>query len=433
MRFDESRRLLARATSVIAGGVNSNVRLREQPHPLFFESADGPYLFDADGNRLVDYVLGNGPMLLGHRPRAVVEAVKQQLATGLLYAGQHRLETEVAELLVQHVPCAELVRFSQTGTEAVLAALRIARAASGRQKVLKFQGHYHGWADSMHHALAVPSEDTAYGHGLTPVEASVGQQHAIARDIEVATWNDLEGLRSAFSQHGHELAAVIAEPIMAHGCAAPSQEFLELLRDLCNRHSTVLIFDEVITGFRFGLGGAQSVFRVTPDLTVLGKAMASGFPVSAVVGRRALFDGVATAGFTHAGTYNGSPLGMAAAKASLTMLADPSEGVYDRIEETGSRLLRGLHEIAIRSSLPLLVQGFPSFFILGFTNANAIVDHYGLATLDLNRAKTFAREAVTHGVRPTGRLGWMLSAAHSVSDIDFTLEVCENTLRTLQN
>jgi glutamate-1-semialdehyde 2,1-aminomutase len=428
LNFDGSRDLRDRARAVIPAGVNSNVRLREQPFPLYFERSEGAYLFDVDGNRLIDYAMGNGPMLLGHRPQRVIDAVKRQLDVGLLYAGQHALEIEVAERIVELIPCAERVRFSQTGTEAVLTAIRIARAATGRQKILKFSGHFHGWSDSMFFNVHARPDEVGAGTDIPPRAESRGQQTAIGDDIIVATWNDEAPVERAFDRHGREIAAVILEPIMSNGAVDPEPGFLESLRRLTEESDTVLIFDEVITGFRYGVDGAQGLFGVVPDLAVFGKVIASGFPVSAIAGRADLFEGVEANEVSHVGTYNGYPVGMAAALATLQTLTDPSAGVYETIEARGQQLLAGLRDIGSSAGVPMLVQGRAPYSCLGFTHVERIVDHRGLTTLDADRGRTFMRLLVERGIRPYSRPAWMLSTAHTESDIDQTLAACHDVL-----
>jgi glutamate-1-semialdehyde 2,1-aminomutase len=431
MQFTESRAELALAGKFLPGGVNSSVRLREQPWPLFFASADGAYVYDIDGNRLVDYALGNGPMLLGHSPRPVIEAVIRQLNVGLLYAGQHRLESQVAELLAQTIPCAEKVRFSQTGTEAILAALRIARAATGRQKVLKFQGHYHGWADALFYNVDARGSSISSDGLVETTPGSGGQQLSVESDVLVTIWNDIEAFAAVISHHGPELAAVIMEPIMQAGVILPRPGYLEMVRELCSRHGIVLIFDEIVTGYRFDLHGAQGMLGVTPDLAVFGKAMSSGFPVSAVVGRSDLFEGVSDGSVVHAGTYNAYPVGMAAAFATIRHLADPNEGAYDILHARGSTLLDGLRSIAGDSVRPLLVQGVPAMIFLAFTDATQLFDSRDLAKINARLGESFRRLLIESGVRAHGRGGFLLSTAHSETDIAETLSTCVAALGDL--
>jgi glutamate-1-semialdehyde 2,1-aminomutase len=411
--------------------VHSNVRLSEVPWPLYFQSAEGTYLKDVDGNRLLDFALGQGPLLLGHRPPEVIEAVERQLQLGVLYAGQHDLELQVAGLVAAMVPCAERLRFGVTGSEAVQLAIRLARAATGRDKVLKFQGHYHGWADTVLFNVGTtgPSND-----GLIDiVPESAGLAPSSSRDVLVAQWNDEAVLEQVLTDHGSEIAAVIMEPVMANtgGVIPPRSGYLEAARRLCDRFGSVLIFDEVITGFRLAPGGAQARLGVTPDLAVFGKAIASGFPLSCVAGRASLLDGVETLGVNHSGTFNGSPISLAAAAATLTLLSDPSRAVYERLNHIGSRLLLGLKELAAASPVPLLVQGFPELMATMFTSLPAIRSYPDAESADSRALQLFLSALVAHGVRPTNRGTWMLSSAHSENDVDIALDATRRALREL--
>ena len=302
-----------------------------------------PTSSDADGNQLIDYVMGLGPMLLGHSPVRVVDAVKKQLDKGILYGGSATLEREAAERVIDMVPCAERVRFTVTGTEAIQAALRIARHATGRKKILKFQGHYHGWLDNVSWNVSRSAE--ADGSGVIgPVAESMGIQDAVATDLVVVEWNDLTALESALQTWGSQIAAVVMEPIMAmsSGVILPDDGYLERVSQLCAQFGCLLLFDEIVTGFRVAPGGAQQLFGVTPDLAVFGKAIASGLPVSCVAGREGLFDGIASGLVIQGGTFAGNPVGMAAVVATLSALGDRSVDVYGRLEQIGNPAVRRL-------------------------------------------------------------------------------------------
>lgn len=434
MDFSRSRELYEKARKRTPGGVNSNVRLWEQPWPLFFESAEGSRLHDVDGNELIDYVLGQGPMLLGHNPPAVLDAVSRQLRRGLLYGGQHELEIAAAEKLAGMIPSAERVRFNMTGTEAVQAAIRIARAATGRTRVLKFQGHYDGWADSVLYNTGSASSAGADPDLFKPVAESPGVSASVADDLFVAEWNDPERLERILGNHGHELAAVIMEPVMGNsGVIEPVPGYLERARAACSRHRVVLIFDEIITGFRLGPAGAQGRYDVTPDLCVLGKAMASGFPVACVAGKAELFDGVDNGAVTLAGTFNGYPIGLAATLATLDILSDPASGVYDRLESLGRQLRDGISEIVRGSGAGILVQGLPSLFAISFTKLGAIRNQAEASQSDVAALRAFIPHLLRRGVRIAGRGNWFLSAAHTHDEVNVTLTAFESGLKAYLN
>ncbi|HYF01302.1 MAG TPA: aspartate aminotransferase family protein, partial [Planctomycetota bacterium] len=277
MNHEKSKALYERSRRVIPGGVSSNIRARWKPFPLFYSHGRGSRIWDVDGHEYIDYVLGRGPLLLGHSPEPVIEAVKRQLDRGLMYAGQHELEIEVAEAVSRMVPCAERVRFSNSGSEAVHMALRLARAATGRVKHVRFEGHYHGWFDNVFYSYAPTLEDAGPRESPRAVPVSKGQPPSDAENVIVLPWNDLALVEKTFREHGPDIAALITEPVMCNsGGILPKPGYLEGLRRLCTRHGVVLIFDEVITGFRVSPGGAQTLFGVTPDLATFAKAVAGG-------------------------------------------------------------------------------------------------------------------------------------------------------------
>ena len=433
LSFAQSRRLHERSKKVIPGGVNSNVRMGEKPHPIFFEASEGPYLYDVDGNRLIDYVMGQGPMLLGHRPAFVTAAVEEQLGKGILYGGQHELEVEVAQLITRTVPSAEVVRFNMTGTEAVQAALRIARAATGRNTVLKFEGHYHGWADSVLFNVGSGSQSRSDGRGTEPVPESAGVATDAAGSLIVAPWNEPDVLGELLSAHGHEIAAVIMEPVMANsGVVEPAPGYLDAVRRMCDEHGIVLIFDEVITGFRAGLGGAQGRYGVIPDLTTMGKALASGFPVGCVAGKRDLMAGIGTGAITHAGTFNATPITMAAARATLEHLYAGGSELYGNLEARGRRLMQGLSEVMAGQDIPCRVQGLPTIFNLMFTDLPTVRNHREVLMTDRARRVAFLPHLMAAGVRISGFGNFFPSDAHSEAVIDETIERFGSALRSFR-
>ncbi len=417
--FDESRRRVAAAAEFLAGGVSSNFRLGIAPTPLVFERADGPYLFDADGNRLIDYYLGMGPMILGHTPADVRQAAADQMARGLLYGGQSAVEAEAARLLCAMVPCAQRVRFCSSGSEAVQAALRIARAATGRRTVIKFDGHYHGWFDNILWSTAPPAGANA------PVAGSRGQPEEAGADIVALPWNDAAALVARLSRG--DVAAVIMEPAMCNaGAIAPAEGYLEAARDACSKTGAILIFDEVITGFRLAPGGAQQRFGVTPDLATFAKAIASGFPVAAVAGRADLLD-LCTQGVVHGGTYNGQAVAMAACVATLNRLRDPS--VYATMEARGTRLMEGMRARLSDAGIVAAVAGFGTIFHVAFGLTEPARNWNDLRGMDRARYIAFAAALLARGVRALERGAWFLSTEHDDSVIDATLDAVAEAAR----
>lgn len=431
-RYARSIALHRRAGHTMPGGVNSNFRLGGTPVPLFWSSGQGAHVIDVDGNDYVDYVLGMGPAVLGHCPPPVVEAVAGALNLGQTLAGQHQMEIDLAELIVRALPAAEQVRIASSGSEAVQLALRIARAATGRRLVLKFEGHYHGWLDTIMVSTSPGAADAGPDDAPVPVLQSAGQSAAAASDVRVLPWNDAAAVERFMADHGHEVAAVIMEPILCNtSVVVPRPGYLQQVRDLVRVAGSILIFDEVITGFRVGPGGAQALLGVTPDLTVLGKALGAGFPVAAVAGRRDLMELTATGGVVHGGTYNANLVAASAGREALRLLTDPAGGLHRRMGELGERLVEGLRELGSAFDPSLRVQGLGTVFNTAFTNGADVVDYRSYQRADAHRQRAFLRALQDRGVRVTSRGTWFLSSAHSSADVDRTLDAASGALREL--
>ena len=431
-RYKRSIELFEQSRQVLAGGVSSNFRLGDPPHPLFYDRAQGSRIWDVDGNEYVDYILGMGPLVLGHRAEAPVQAAKSWLDRVQLPTGQTQAELDAGHAFQKHIPCAERVRFCSSGSEAVQLALRLARAHTGKNRIVKFEGHYHGWMDgaliSTH-----PSEELAGPYDApASVPMSKGQSPSVLQDFIVLPWNEIELLAATLQREVDTVAAVIMEPVNCNTCAIPPQPgYLEAVRDLCTRLGIVLIFDEVITGFRLGLSGAQGLLGVTPDLATFAKAIANGFPLAAVAGKREIMEQVLQ-GALHGGTYNGAPPIMAAAAATIEALAADDGAAYKRMNAAGDALMTGLREVAARADQPFLVQGFGSVFHTSFTNTRAIKNYRDYVKHnDLPRLNRFLAGLVEHGVRVTSRGAWFLSAAHTASDVDHTIAAAERSMARL--
>lgn len=407
-----SEALSARAALNIPGGVNSNVRLSAPS--VFFARAAGARLTDVDGNDYVDYMLGQGPAFLGHANPVVHDAVTQASANGILFGGQHPAELAAAAAMLDALGWPEMIRLGMTGSECVQAALRAARAKTGRVKFVRFEGHYHGWLDNV---LLTVDDDG-------PRRASAGQLESQFAESIVLPWNDAEVLAEALEAAPDTFAAVIMEPVMVNsGSIEPLPGYLEQVRELCDRHGVVLIFDEVITGFRLGRSGASGRYGVTPDLATYGKAMAGGWPVAALAGSRELMEHFGTGVVNHSGTFNSSVIATAAVISTLELLAD--ESVYQRVEVYGTELAEMIREIGAAHRVPLRVQGPPAALHVSFGGPDPVHDYRAHRKLDLAGYARFAHELAQHGVWTTTRGTWYVSAAHGADELEDTRDRIE--------
>lgn len=426
-RFDESARLYGAACEVIAGGVSSDIRRSTSSMPpLYIDSARGSRMWDVDGNEYVDYVLGQGPLLFGHSHPRIVDAVTAQVARGQVYSAQHRLEVEVAQLVCELVPCAELVRFNSVGSEAVHAAWRLARAVTGRTKILKFEGHYHGWYDPAWFSVHPSPDEAGPADRPRPVPNSLGQLPSAADELVVAPWNDLAACERILDEHAGQIAAVVMEPLLCNtGCIEPVAGFLQGVRERTRRDGIVLIFDEVITGFRLAPGGAQQWYDVVPDLAVFGKAMAGGFPLSCIAGSEDVMRPIATGVVGHAGTFNSNPVVMAAAAAALGMIREEGDALYQPLRERGRRLVDGIAQRAAAAGVEMLTSGPGPVAQTYYTSRSAVGNYRDFAEVDRERTRRFHSALLAEGINSVGRGLWFLSTAHDDEDIDRTLAAVE--------
>lgn len=423
-------RLYARAQQSLAGGVSSSFRADVRPEPLFVDHAHGVHVIDVDGNQYLDYTLAWGPLILGHNHPNVMAAVRAQLGRGHMFGAQHELEAQVAERIVAGVPCADLVAYAGSGTEAVQVALRLARAYTGRTKWIKFEGHYHGWSDAALVSYHPPL--TAAGPRDHPrsVPGTAGQSPAALSEAIVLPWNDIAALEQALHDGADDIAAVVMEPVMCNsGVIAPDQGYLEAARTLTARNHVLLIFDEVITGFRLAFGGAQAIYGVVPDLAVYAKAIAAGFPLSAVAGRRDVMDLIAQGIVAHSGTYNGNPIALAAADAALRQLVEP--GVYEHLDRLATTLADGARSLLARHGLSGQVNQVGPVLRILFTEHDAIHDYRAMATCNDALSAALVQELRAHGVLilPDGR--WYLATVHTDEDIQVALVALDFSLASL--
>lgn len=397
-----------RARKSLAGGVATAFRAMQEPVPICFRSGRGARLWDIDGNEYVDYALGFGPMLLGHSPRPVIEAVRRQLERGIGFGASHELEAELAEAVCRTVPSAELCAFSTSGSEAVHAAIRIARAATGRNRVVKFLGHYDGWFDPIH--VGVPGQ-------AWKQPGTGGQDPAAAAAVTVCPWNDPDALAAAVDT---DVAAVIMEPAAVNcGAFAPRPGYLQQARELASQAGAVLIFDEVITGYRLALGGAQQLYGVTPDLTVLGKALGGGFPISAVCGRTEVMAVVADRRVSHVGTFNANPVCASAGVAAIRELERSAKVLYPRLESYGAQLAELFRGEAEAAGLPVVVNQIGSA-AYGFISDRPVRTYADALDSDGAGYRRFARALLEEGVHVIPRGLLYVSAAHQDGDLEMT-------------
>jgi glutamate-1-semialdehyde 2,1-aminomutase len=415
----------ARACASLAGGVSSGLRRSARPYPMYYQGGEGSRLRDVDGNQYIDYALAWGPLILGHAPPEVAEAIAQQVRRGLTYGAQHDLEYEVAERLTKCIPCADAVAFANSGTEIVQVALRLARAVTGRRKHMKFTGHYHGWDDfvlvSYH-----PSQDQMHASHGKPVAVAEGQLPPDC--VVVAEWNDRDSVERAFADNPGQIASLLCEPLVCNSSCMPAEEgFLGFLRDITKQNGSLLIFDEVITGFRLALGGAQELYGVTPDLATYAKAIGAGTALSVLAGRGQYMDLIAKGKVVHAGTLNGNTICLAAARAALDVLMKDGGAVYAPLRQRGERLRNEVQALLRSAGLPAVTNGEGAVFHISFASRPARTYRDTLAA-DTALYSDFALALLDEGVvvLPDGR--WYLSVAHTDADIEHTIEAVRRAL-----
>jgi glutamate-1-semialdehyde 2,1-aminomutase len=422
MLYQRSSLLFAEAEKVIPGGVNSPVRAFKSVGgtPIFIKEAKGPYLFDEDGNRYIDYINSWGPMILGHAYEPVVNAVIERAKKGTSFGAPTALETEIAALAVSMVPNIDKIRFVNSGTEACMSAVRLARGFTGREKIIKFAGCYHGHSDSF--LIQAGSGAITFGTPNSP-----GVTQGTAKDTLLATYNDLQSVKDLFEANKSEIAAIIIEPVAGNmGCIPPVDGFLQALRDLCDANGTLLIFDEVMTGFRLAKGGAQELYGVKADIVAFGKVIGGGLPVGAFAARNEIMNYLAPIGPVYqAGTLSGNPLAMAAGLEMLKALNNDA-AIFDRLAQKTEYLEKGIHKILDNKSIPHTINRTGSMISVHFDTA-PVTNFKSAGRGDNDTFKKFFHGLLNEGVyiAPSAYETWFITDALTQEDLDFTLSAIE--------
>ena len=427
--MNRSSQLFKTAQQYIPGGVNSPVRAFKGVggEPIFMQRAKGAYLYDFDNNTYIDYVGSWGPMILGHTHPAVVTAVKQAVDSGLSFGAPTEIETELAKLVCQLMPSIEMVRMVSSGTEATMSAIRLARAHTGREKILKFEGCYHGHGDS----FLIKAGSGALTLG---VPTSPGVPKSLAEDTLTVPYNDLQAVQEVFNDHGSNIAAIIVEPVAGNmNCILPKPGFLQGLREVSNQYDCLLIFDEVMTGFRVALGGAQSLYQIKPDLTTLGKVIGGGMPVAAFGGKKIIMNELAPVGPVYqAGTLSGNPVAMAAGLTTLKLIS--KNGFYEKLSAITKTLIDGIKQSADKHQVPLTYNYAGGMFGLFFTEQESVESFGQVNRCDIELFKRFFHGILEQKIyfAPSAFEAGFVSAAHSFDDIEKTVAAADKVFAGLR-
>ena len=433
-----SREYFARAQQSLVEGVNSPSRGAAvyAPGPIVLERGRGSRIWDVDVNEYVDFMMSFGALIQGHAHPKIVEVVSQSIAQGSHFAAATPAESEAAERFCSMVPTAEAVRFANTGSEATMLALRLARAHTGRTKFLKFEGHYHGWYDPYClNGHSHPIEQLGPPENPAKIPDSEGIPASVFDDVVVAPWNDLPRLEAILRTHGGELAAIITEPIMANmGCILPRDGYLRQVCDLAHRYGALFVLDEVVTGFRYAPGGCQQFYNLKPDLSTFGKALGAGFPIGAVAGPRTILDRMRWSEHMvlHYGTFNGHRLTMSVVAANLDLLI--AKEAHRKLFATGDAAIAGLREVFRRHNIAATVQGFGPMFQIYFTGRDAIRDYRDYCQfVDTKKYSRFVHQLLEHGIymTPSNGLHWIISTAHDEKDVEALIAAADQACRSL--
>lgn len=427
--MNKSQSLYEQANLVMPGGVNSPVRAFNGVGgtPLFIEKADGAYIYDADGKAYIDYVGSWGPMILGHNNPDIANAVCKAIHQGLSYGAPTEIEVKLANLVTSIMPSIEMLRMVNSGTEATMSAIRLARGFTGRDKIIKFEGCYHGHADYL--LVKAGSGALTFGHPTSPGVPSDFVKHTLVCD-----YNNLESVRKNFEQYPNEIAAIIVEPVAGNmNCVPAKAEFLHGLRNLCDQYGALLIIDEVMTGFRVALGGAQAYYNITPDLTCLGKIIGGGMPVGAFGGRAEIMKLLAPVGpIYQAGTLSGNPIAMTAGYTALNLLTQV--GVYQQLDSLTNQLVDGLTDSAKKHNIPMTINHVGAMFGLFFTDAEEVATYHDVMKSNVELFKKFYHHMLQDGIyfAPSAFEAGFMSLAHSSTDINKTIDAANRFFNTLK-
>ncbi len=438
-KFKKSNELFNEALKYLPAGTTSNARLwrsicpTDVPCAIFIKKAHGPYMWDVDDNKYIDYRLGFGPIILGHGYKKVVDAVNKVQRNGAVYATDNELELKLAKKINKIVKCAEMMRYANSGTEATMTAIRIARAYTKKEKIIKFEGHYHGHHDYVLFSLAKHVKEHS---GKKPIPASLGIPKDINKLVFTEEWNDFDGVEKTIKKHHKEIACIICEPVTGNMAVIPPEPgFLNHLRELCNRYNIALIFDEVKTGFRLALGGAQEIYNVKPDLATFAKALGNGYPISLIAGKKEYMElvGPGMNHVMHGGTYSGNPISMAAGNATVDELQ--RKEVFDHLNHYGRKLMKGINEIYEDNNVDAIVQGFPTMFQSLFTGKDKIVNCREEKKCDINFFALLQGELLRNGIMldedPDEAM--YVSYSHKEKELNETLEIFNKSVSKVKN
>ncbi len=434
--FQKSEQLYELARTYLPAGASSNVRVHmHEPFPIIFKKGAGPRVCDVDGNSYIDYLMAYGALILGHRHPKIVSEIERQLQEGTMFGTTTELEVEVAKLVSSTVPCAEMVTFANTGTEATMEAVRIARAVTGKDKLLKFEGHYHGHHDYVLFSVDSPSPVSGLETSPHKLPYFPGIPEEISKTVIIAPWNNPTALERILKKHHDDLAAVITEPVMgSQGVIPPEPEYLKQLRELTIKYDAPLIFDEVLTGFRIAKGGAQELYGVKPDIACFAKALGGGAPIAAVAGRKDLMTMIGPGRIGFGGTYNANALSLAASKATLKTLFENDGEAFRQMTELGLKLKAGLTEALRGGGYHAVVNAVGPMVSIYFTKLRKVSTYRQALQSDQEKYKRFRDEMLKHGVymHPDGLERLSLSAVHTEREVEETIVAVEESLRALR-